>query len=469
MKTVKRIFLICALWLMAVAIPARAQDIDYFIHTVRWYEGIKDISKKYDVPVEVIMDMNGLEKPKVKSRQKIKIPANLDQYYRVKAAQNGTQSTVSASDEQDQADKKEPENKEPEKDEDDGFFLFGHKDKVDAILLLPLGNTSDNYYDFYSGALLAAKDLGERGINADITVIDFNGTSVPESLAEKLHNSDIVIGPVAEKGLKLVAEAAGKTAVVSPLDPRAIALADSTSNFVQAPAASAAQYTELASWLAEETRYGENVVLVSETGAEESAGMKALRKALEDSRIGYKNLNYSILEGRNVLKRYEQVMSADTCNRIVVLSEKEAFVNDVVRNLNLMIYNKYSVVLYSASKIRSFDTIDIENLHAVNLHVCCSYFIDYDDPRVKKFILSYRALFNTEPTQFAFQGYDVTGYFLSACNNYGRSWYKKIARSGNSRMLQADFRFSKLDDCGLVNTGIRRIIYEPDYSIKIQH
>ena len=240
MKTVKRIFLICALWLMAVAIPARAQDIDYFIHTVRWYEGIKDISKKYDVPVEVIMDMNGLEKPKVKSRQKIKIPANLDQYYRVKAAQNGTQSTVSASDEQDQADKKEPENKEPEKDEDDGFFLFGHKDKVDAILLLPLGNASDNYYDFYSGALLAAKDLGERGINADITVIDFNGTSVPESLAEKLHNSDIVIGPVAEKGLKLVAEAAGKTAVVSPLDPRAIALADSTSNFVQAPAASAA-------------------------------------------------------------------------------------------------------------------------------------------------------------------------------------------------------------------------------------
>ena len=197
--------------------------------------------------------------------------------------------------------------------------------------------------------------------------------------------------------------------------------------------------------------------------------MKALRKALEDSRIGYKNLNYSILEGRNVLKRYEQVMSADTCNRIVVLSEKEAFVNDVVRNLNLMIYNKYSVVLYSASKIRSFDTIDIENLHAVNLHVCCSYFIDYDDPRVKKFILSYRALFNTEPTQFAFQGYDVTGYFLSACNNYGRSWYKKIARSGNSRMLQADFRFSKLDDGGLVNTGIRRIIYEPDYSIKIQH
>ena len=105
-------------------------------------------------------------------------------------------------------------------------------------------------------------------------------------------------------------------------------------------------------------------------------------------------------------------MTTEGTNRIVIASESEAFVNDVVRNLNLLIFNNIDVVLYAPSKIRSFETIEVENLHNTSLHVSLTYHIDYESENVKSFLMRYRALYNTEPTQFAFQGYDIARYFL---------------------------------------------------------
>ena len=457
-----RIILLAVVWLLAATVPAGAQT-EYFIHTVRWYEGIKDISKKYDVPVEVIMEVNGLEKPKVKSRMKLKIPVDLQAYYRMKSQTDGLAATdssaVVATTHNDQPVKKDAEEEE--------YYFKNDNDKVSATLVLPLGQdaSSDNAFDFYSGAMLAARDLGERGIDIDVNVINITGDEFSEDAAEKLGKADFIVGPVSEKDILKLLAVAGKKPVISPLDPRAAGLADSVANFIQAPSAAKMQYTDLAEWIYQDCNRDDNVVLVSETGTALSAGMKELVNLLQHKGISFKSLEYSILEGRNVTKKVESAMVAEVTNRVVVLSEKEAFVNDVVRNLNLMIYNKFDVVLYSASKIRSYETIDTENLHSLNLHVCTSYYIDYDDPRVKNFVLTYRALFNAEPSQFAFQGYDVMGYFVKACNDNGK-WYKKLARSGRTKMLQADFKFERQHDGGYLNTGTRRIIYTPDYAVK---
>lgn len=129
-----------------------------------------------------------------------------------------------------------------------------------------------------------------------------------------------------------------------------------------------------------------------------------------------------------------------------------------------MIHNKYRVTLYCPSKIRSFETADIENLHNVNLHVSTAYFIDYDDASVQAFLMKYRALFNTEPSAFAYQGYDVMNGCIQLFSRYGTGWRHAIT-SGNRRMLQSDFNFRQCQDGGFINTAVRRIIYNPDFSI----
>jgi ABC-type branched-subunit amino acid transport system substrate-binding protein len=158
-------------------------------------------------------------------------------------------------------------------------------------------------------------------------------------------------------------------------------------------------------------------------------------------------------------------MTESGTNRVYIASDSEAFVNDVVRNLNLMIYNKYEVVLYAPSRIRNYETIEVENFHNTALHISTGYYIDYNDPRVQEFLLKYRALYNTEPTQFAFQGYDLAKYFIELAAKYGNRWIGKLEDSDAS-MLQSTFRFRKAGEGGYINTGVRRIVYEDEWVVK---
>ena len=99
------------------------------------------------------------------------------------------------------------------------------------------------------------------------------------------------------------------------------------------------------------------------------------------------------------------------------------------------------------------------------MHVSLAYYIDYDDPMVKDFLLKYRALFNTEPNQFAFQGYDVTRYFIDLCYKYGEHWSENIENS-DAQMLQSTFNIRRQPIGGFINNGVRRIVYENGYSVK---
>ena len=62
----------------------KVQDV-YIVHTVRWFEDLDMISEKYGVPVDIIMEVNGLTGRKLTNRQKLKIPADLKAYLEERA------------------------------------------------------------------------------------------------------------------------------------------------------------------------------------------------------------------------------------------------------------------------------------------------------------------------------------------------------------------------------------------------
>ena len=253
--------------------------------------------------------------------------------------------------------------------------------------------------------------------------------------------------------------------VVSPLDPRAEKLTNVHNSMIQVPTPQSTQYRDLVRWIEEDSISGDRVVMITEKGARQNSATTVMREALDSSSIVYKAFSYSILEGRDVTEPLTALMSTEGRNRILIASESEAFVNDVIRNLNLLIYNNIDIVIYTPSKIRSFETIEVENLHKTSLHVSLAYYIDYEDTRVKEFLLKYRALYNTEPNQFAFQGYDVARYFIDLCSKYGKDWKEHIEDNAQN-MLQSSFDIRRQQIGGYVNNGVRRIIYENGYSVK---
>ena len=433
----------------------KVQDV-YIVHTVRWFEDLDMISEKYGVPVDIIMEVNGLTGRKLTNRQKLKIPADLKAYLEERAA--------SQAQEQQQAEES------TEATAQDRHISMPKTD-INAILMLPFnageGSGSESNMDFYSGALLAARDLGLSGTGVDLSVYDVVGGTSPVT-ADRLRMSDVAIGPVSKSALAALLEIAPEDRyIVSPFDQRAEALVATNKNFVQAPASVSAQYENLTDWITESRTPDEPLIVVFEKGMREESESNAAETYLQASGQTYSSFSYSILEGRNVLEPIKALMNQEKTNRVLVISESEAFVNDLVRNLNLLIHEDYRIVLYGPSKLRSFETIDVEDYHNVNLHLAMSYYVDYDSPEVQDFLLKYRALYNTEPGPFAFQGYDLMHYFVKVCAKYGTGWGEFIENEDTARLLQSDFKFRRYGEGGLENIGIRRLVYGPDYSVKL--
>lgn len=431
-------------------------------HTVKWFEDIEGIAARYGISVEALMKANNLNSRKLAKRQKLVIPSQ-DECQDEEDIDKMVADTSGVSDTTFMADSIAAE--------DTGLFpgLLFPKKKVEVSLLMPLnatGTTSSRQnMDFYSGVLLATYDLANDGISTHLNVYDVANGNLPVT-EDRIMSSDIVIGPVATGDISRVFDMAPDTkALISPLDPRAGALVSGRKAMIQAPTPHSAQYEDLASWIKDDMKPGDRCLVITEKGARQTDAITDMMSAIDSCGITYSPLSYSILEGRNVTASLEYLMAENATNRVYIASESEAFVNDVVRNLNLMIHKKYDVVLYAPSKIRSFETIEVDNFHNAHMHVSTGYYINYDDASVKEFLLKYRALFNAEPTQFAFQGYDIARFFISMCSKYGNRWMEKLDDQ-TMNMLQSTFSFIKTEDGGYINNGVRRIIYEDGWTVR---
>ena len=438
---------------------------EYIIHRVKWFEDLTSIARKYMVSKESIMNINGMTSEKVRRKDEIKIPTHPGKWENA-SGNNADSTDVGSNDLQANSDEESgnAENDEPT----DGLFgrLFNKKHKTSVSILLPFNTAKkadSQMMDFYSGALLAAKDLGEAGNEIDLNVYDVAGGAMPVT-EERFSESDFVIGPVSNTDIARTVNASkGKTWIVSPLDPRAETLADTIPNVIQAPSPTKAQIADMIKWLDSDLRTNDKMILITQKGAAANGYSSNVIKEVRNSGVRHTDLSFNILEGRQVMGRISSMMTDNGTNRVVVASDSKAFVIEVVRLLYLISSQKKDIVLYSTSKIRTFDEIDVEQLHALNLHSSVSYFVDYDSKDVQTFLMRYRAIYGAEPSRTAFQGYDLMKFFTTLNSEYGRKWDDIANHKGNG--LQSDFNLVKTSRGGYVNEAVRRVVYNSDYSV----
>lgn len=447
-----------------------AQESEYSTHIVKWYEDLYSIASDYGMSAEVIMAYNSLKEPKVERRQVLRIPK-----YPEKVDLRGVSIPQKPVPVPETATEPAPEvNRIP----DNAAAAPAAKEPVslqampavpleDALshlsiaLSLPLhtrGQVNDSNYDFYSGALLAVRDLSAEGISIDLHVFD---TSEGLAAPWKLNSCQLCIGPLGRADMDSTMRrcSSQNTVFVSPLDSRTAVLSGADGRFVQAPSGIEAQTEDVVEWVREDLGVSDRVLVISEAGVQPSS----LMSVLSGSGIHFTHFSYDIVQGRSIGPKIAEKMTSEGVNRVLVASDKEAFVNDVVRNLKLCMHSRHEVILYSTSKIRSYETIDAETLHGLHLHVSTSYYIDYDAPEVCRFLMAYRALYGAEPGPFAFQGYDTVHTFASVIASYGDSWGEALQAGGRRHALQSDFLFMKSN--GYTNKATRRLVYDDGYIV----
>ena len=420
-------------------------------HTVKWYETLDDVAEKYGVSTESIIELNNIQDPTDVARMKILIP---------NATSPKTDSSVFIT----------PVDTLVSTPVDSLAVIVDStiikevpKTSVNFALLLPMaatGSTSKvNYMDFYCGVLFALYNSSNSGIETDIKVFDTANDAVPDS--SFFNGCDFVVGPVYNKEFKnIMTNVPDDLAVISPLDHRTYSLTKEYPNLIQAPTHRVYQYRDLTQWLKDDMQEGDNIIYISETNARDTVAVREMSKVLAESGLTYDKFSYTILQGRSISSSLLARMTKTGTNRVIIESESEAWVNDLVRNLTIL-NRRVKITLYSPSKIRSFESIDAESLYKNSLHVCLSYNINYDRPEVKNFLLKYRAIFHTEPTLFAFQGYDIATYFINIVNQFGYQWKDKLTEAKMSG-LQTTFDFQRQENNSVINEGVRRIEYFPE-------
>ena len=344
-------------------------------------------------------------------------------------------------------------------------FIYDYADKIHVSLLLPFaadGEANAHYLNFYFGALLATRDLAAKGIDLDLTVIDVSSAKDFKRAGKAVAASDVIIGPVSpadiRRTLDLLPE--GKS-IVSPMDPKTEALTvDHPVILAATPART--QIEDAMGWMKSNMDPRDSLIVVKEAGYPMTYNAQYLIDRAEPENTGGSiRVSYALSEGIK-MNEYFAVHThlKDTVTWVIAASEHDVFVKDVIRNVALQNYMGHNVYIYGPAKTKS---PDMDEMCGARLHQSATYYTDYNDSAVIRFVSDFRALFQTEPDNFAFHGYDTMMYFVSACDTYGRNWSQKLDEIQMSG-LQTNFKFWwDPDRKGYVNSGIRRVIYSPGF------
>ena len=475
-------------------IPVKAdvkdtKDSKYQKHTVKWYEDITDISARYGVTVEEIMALNNLESSKLSPRQTLLIPHNKMQPSEaaattatsataISATATAAIATETATDEDTVVADTTAERKESLADK---VRLRKFDEPVEIGFILPLGSTdtnriNNNFMDFYAGSLLAINDAKQDGLPIRVNVYDQSEYEPLHRLIDRHDFSDnqVLIGPARAKVLTTFTGYSqnSMTPLVSPLDNAAESMAEGNPYFVQIPSNTLSQIANTVELL-NNYRIQDSVstvmLIYEKDNTADSLYVNNTRRLLDEKGIDYKTISYGILEGRDI---YSTMLACvDTLSVkphvAIVPSNSEAFVSDVIRNLDLCQKPGAKVTVFGFPKWRNFETINVEQFHKTNLHISLPYFVDYSSAEVQSFLMSYRALFATEPTPYAFQGYDITRFILKQMEMYGNSFVYNDELAPAS-LLQSDFMLKRdSEQNGLKNTATRNIRYNPDYTVSV--
>jgi hypothetical protein len=347
---------------------------------------------------------------------------------------------------------------------------------VKVALILPFdvasGNPNTNYLDFYAGALLAVENQRNAGVDIHLTVIDLPDLMEDDAeFTDDLFRNDVMIGPVSAAEMQLFQRICKifRIAFVSPLDPAAEEYAGDNPYFFQIPTSPERQAANLVARLKAEGD-GPVTLFSNPVSPQEIQLEERYEKALTAAGIAYRKISYEVLRGRLITEELRAQMAPggeSLPQRVLIASEDEAFASDVVRNMSLLAISGIPVTLYAPNRLRNFETIDVANLYKLGLRISTPYYVDYTQEATRDFVLKYRALYGTEPSQYAFQGYDVLTYFIATLNDLGDAFFDFVEYYPMD-LLQNSIRFVRSEEeGGYVNVHTRDIEYRPDNTVKV--
>jgi LysM repeat protein/ABC-type branched-subunit amino acid transport system substrate-binding protein len=320
--------------------------------------------------------------------------------------------------------------------------------------------------EFYEGVLLAVDSMRKTGMKVNLYVYDVDDADSVKVLdilkKPEFDAMDMILGPLSPGPFYAVSKWANEhhVAVVSPVSPANRVLFKRPDASKALPALST-QMEQLAVFVGEHHK-ADNVVMVTSGNVKEQAAANTFR--INVSKLLFPTSTDTIKMTRG-MSGLEALLKKDKNNILVIPSNSQAYVSDLLRSLNTL-SDKYVITVYGLSSWMGYDNLDLEYLQKLQFHFVAPYFVEYDSSATtKRFLAKYYHTFRGDAGMYTFAGYDVGLFYLQALHTYGTNFYQKLPEIKGAG-LQQDFDFYRSDlDSGYENRAVR-IVQVMEYKLE---
>jgi LysM repeat protein len=299
---------------------------------------------------------------------------------------------------------------------------------------------------FMAGFQVAMDTLAALGYQIELDVFDTKDKEVGiDQLAKNINKqTDIIVGPFYAKSAEQLAALLPSKTIYSPLS-KAVNTSGKP-NLVDGVNLLDGEFLEMAQWINKRSAK-ERFVFVNTDTTEARRNVQKVKMhlgALDSNSIQFVWTDKN-LKGLGELSNYRV---AGKKTNFVVVDQEPAFLTLIIRKLYRA--RDTNMVLLTTSKVFDIPAIEPRQLSQVNLLAMSSEYIDYSDTTTQQFIQQYRTLTGTEPSKYAYSGYDAGLYFAQLIAAYGR--VPEVANWPVVRGVFKGFRFVENQGSGPVNT-----------------
>jgi hypothetical protein len=201
----------------------------------------------------------------------------------------------------------------------------------------------------------------------------------------------------------------------------------------------------------------ENIVLLHNGLLKEKSSVEVFKEKAKP--ILGKDSLVEVIFKTSGAKGLQAKLSTTGNNIIFIPSNDQAFVTSLVNSLRI-IKKDYQITLFGMESWISFDNLDINTIQDLQLNIPSSGYVNFSSATCLSMMKKYRTKFKTDPSKYAFQGYDCGLYFLQELMKAPKSFSDHlIAHPYNG--LQNNFKFVETAvESGLENRAVFILQYK---------
>ncbi|OYT17576.1 MAG: hypothetical protein B7C24_01930 [Bacteroidetes bacterium 4572_77] len=451
-------------------IPRQLNQTAYIEHKVhKRREKLKKIAGEYKVSVLELKQANPNALPKLKKGDVLRIPVGF-----VEADFMEKQEIVA-----DTSSFLKEEILSPECDGFNGvdkvfkvaFMLPLYLNEVDSLKTMDLSDLIKNkntkpfkFIEFYQGALLALEDLEEMGMEVELQLYDIpRDIEITKQVLKdaKLKQTDLIISLVYHKNFELISSFSKtyQIPLVNAVSKRRKIIYDNPYVFKVEPNDDA-RYKDISEYVMENHSH-KNIIIVRSNPYQLADEYNDLKSRLESTlpdyfetdSMRYQNQLHTVVYSLDSLHGINTASSLERENLVIAFGMEEVFAIELFTKLNYMRDSiRYEVI--GLPDWSGYTAIDETYSQALAFKTTTAKYIDYELPYVQEFVLDFREKYATEPQlhKYAFLGFDVTKYFLSALYKYGEN-FPKCLRYNQVDLMENQVQFKTNGHTGYENNN----------------